>query len=70
MFISLDSAVLPQACVRWIPPTPAAAQLLAHRFPAAWTTRTNRHWIFSSTFCLLLAVPGMLVIAFIVPGVL
>lgn len=46
------------------------AMIGAHRFLTAWAARTNRHWSFATTFCLLLAVPVMFVISFIVPGVL
>jgi hypothetical protein len=46
------------------------AMIVAHRFLGAWAAGTNRHWSLATTFCLLLAVPVMFVIAFIIPGVL
>jgi hypothetical protein len=46
------------------------ALALAHPFLKPWAARTNRHWSFASSFCLLLTVPVMFVVAFIIPGVL
>lgn len=46
------------------------ATVLVHHFLAAWAARTNRHWSFATSFCLVLIVPVLFVIAFIVPGVL
>lgn len=46
------------------------AMVVAHRFLRAWCDKTNRHWSFASTFCLMLLLPVLFTISFIVPGVL
>lgn len=42
----------------------------SHRFLAKWAARTHRRWSFATSFCVVLLVPVLFVIAFIVPGVL
>jgi hypothetical protein len=46
------------------------ALAFAHHFFKSLAARTNRYWSFASSFCLVLAIPVLFVIAFIVPGVL
>lgn len=43
---------------------------LSHRFLAKWAAKNCRPWSFATSFCLMLVIPVLFVIAFIVPGVL
>jgi len=43
---------------------------VGHRFLKSWAVRTRRYWSFASSFCLVLTIPVLFVVAFIVPGVL
>ncbi len=46
------------------------ALVFTHQFFKTWAVKTNRFWSFGSSFCVMLTMPVLFVIAFIVPGIL